>query len=450
MRRVYEPQAYDTSSWPESHWRATATAPPRPSLQASVAVEAAVIGAGYAGLSAALALAERGVRVAVLEAGQPGWGASGRNGGFCSMGGSKLSDLELAARFGRDEAVAFRRYQREAVAHVADTLAARGIDAEAGPEGSLCLAHRPEAFAVLRQAAEAEKRLDGEAPRILTREELAGAGLATPAAFGGALHPVGFPLHPMKYVLGLAEAVERAGAAIHGDTAVTAMAPEGDGWRLATASGPEVRARRVLVATNGYTSDDLPPWIAGRTLPALSSIITTRPLSPEELAEQGWTSRIMAHDSRRLLHYFRLLPDGRFLFGMRGGLSLRPGESRRVARTIRVDFAAMFPAWAAVEIERQWSGLVCLTGALTPFAGPVPGAEGLFAAFGWHGSGVSAASWSGHLAGRMMAGERLALPAPISTPPRRFPLPACRRPLMRLAYAWYGWKDGPIRTGQSP
>jgi glycine/D-amino acid oxidase-like deaminating enzyme len=450
MRRLYEPQAYDTSSWPDSHWHATATAPPRPALQASVEVEAAVIGAGYAGLSAALALAERGMSVAVLEAGQPGWGASGRNGGFCSMGASKLSDLELAARFGRDEAVAFRRYQREAVAHVADTLAARGIDAEAGPQGSLCLAHRPEAFAALREAAEAETRLDGEAPRILTRQELADEGLATPAAFGGALHPMGFPLHPVKYVLGLAAVAERAGAAIHGDTAVSGMRPEASGWRLTTASGPELRARRVLVATNGYGSDDLPPWIGGRTLPALSSIITTRPLGLEELAAQGWTSHVMAHDSRKLLHYFRLLPDARFLFGMRGGLSLRPGERRQVARTIRANFALMFPAWAAVEIEREWSGLVCLTGAFTPFAGPVPGAEGLYAAFGWHGSGVSAASWSGHLVGRMMAGEAIRLPGPIATPPRRFPLPAFRRPLMRLAYAWYGWKDGQIRAAQSP
>jgi glycine/D-amino acid oxidase-like deaminating enzyme len=450
MRRLYEPAAYDTARWPDSHWRATAKDPPRPALQASVELEAAVVGAGYAGLSAALALAERGVSVAVLEAGQPGWGASGRNGGFCSMGGSKLSDLELAARFGRDEAVAFRRYQREAVAHVAETLAARGIDAEAGPQGSLCLAHTTEAFAALRDAAEAEKRLDGEAPRVLSRDELAAEGLATPAAFGGALHPVGFPLHPMKYVLGLAEAAERAGAAIHAGTAVTGIQAEAGGWRLATSPGPEVRARRVLVATNGYSSDDLPPWIGGRTLPALSTIITTRPLSPEDLAAQGWTSRIMAYDSRKLLHYFRLLPDGRFLFGMRGGLSLRPGESRQVARTIRRNFAAMFPAWAGVEIEREWSGLVCLTGALTPFAGPVPGAEGLHAAFGWHGNGVSTASWSGHLVGRMMAGESLALPAPIATPPRRFPLPALRRPLMRLAYAWYGWKDGPIRAAQSP
>jgi glycine/D-amino acid oxidase-like deaminating enzyme len=450
MRRLYEPPAYDTARWPDSHWRATASAPSRPALQASIEVETAVIGAGYAGLSAALALAERGVAVAVLDAGQPGWGASGRNGGFCSMGGSKLSDLELARRHGRDEAVAFRRYQRDAVAHVTETLAARGIDAEAGPQGSLCLAHTPAAFAALVKTAEAEKRLDGEAPRILTREELATEGLATPAAFGGALHPVGFPLHPMKYVLGLAGAAERAGASIHAGTAVTAMAPEAGGWRLSTALGPDVRARRVLVATNGYTSDDLPRWIGGRTLPALSSIITTRPLLPEELAAQGWTSRVMAYDSRKLLHYFRLLPDGRFLFGMRGGLSLRSGETRQVARTIRMNFSAMFPAWAEVEIEREWSGLVCLTGALTPFAGPVPGAEGLYAAFGWHGNGVSTASWSGHVVGRMMAGEQITLPAPIATPPRRFPLPALRRPLMRLAYAWYGWKDGPVRVPQSP
>ena len=103
---------------------------------------------------------------------------------------------------------------------------------------------------------------------------------------------------------------------------------------------------------------------------------------------------------------------------------------------------AMFPAWAAVETEAEWSGLVCLTGSLTPFAGPVPGAEGLFAAFGWHGTGVSTASLAGTEIGRMMAGGAVSLPAPIATPPSRFPLPRFRLRMLGLAYAFYTLRDG--------
>ena len=105
----------------------------------------------------------------------------------------------------------------------------------------------------------------------------------------------------------------------------------------------------------------------------------------------------------------------------------------------------MFPAWAGVETDREWSGFVCLTGSLTPFAGPVPGEDGLYAAFGWHGNGVSSASYAGHLVGRIISGERPRLPAVLATPPRRFPLAPFRRQLLALAYLWRGLKDGPVR-----
>jgi glycine/D-amino acid oxidase-like deaminating enzyme len=446
MRRLYEPAAYDTGRWPDSHWRATAPAAPRHApLQGAARAEVAVVGAGYAGLNAALVLAARGIDVAVLDAGQPGWGASGRNGGFCCIGGTKLPDAEIARRHGIDEARALRRFQIGAVEHVAGLLETHGIDAERGPPGEICIAHSPRAWAELRAEVEERNRLMGEALRLIPREELAQEGLGCAVAHGASYDPTGFPLHPMRYVLGLVEAARSAGVRLYGDSAVTGLAPADGGWRLATPGG-EVRARKVLVATNGYSSEDLPPWLSGRTLPALSTILVTRPLTGDERRAQGWTGQRMAYDSRSLLHYFRLLRDGRFLFGMRGGLSAAPAAEARIRAEARRHFEIMFPAWSRVETEREWSGLVCLTGSLTPYVGPVPGAEGLFAALGWHGNGVSTASFGGQAAGRMIAGEPGRLPAPLAAPPRRFPLAPFRRNLLALAYLWRGWKDGPLRA----
>jgi glycine/D-amino acid oxidase-like deaminating enzyme len=152
----------------------------------------------------------------------------------------------------------------------------------------------------------------------------------------------------------------------------------------------------------------------------------------------------MAADTRNLLHYFRLLPDARFLFGMRGGTGLDPAEAARTAARVRGDFAAMFPAWAHVESPWSWSGLACLTPTFAAYVGPLADMEGAFAAFGYHGGGVAMAGWCGARVADLLAGTvRTAdLPPLLTRPPRRFPLPRLRRHYLKPAYAWYGYLDG--------
>ena len=429
MSRLYEPQAYDTTTWPDSLWRA-ATPPlaPWPRLQGAARAEVAIIGAGVTGLNAALELAEaHDADVALLDAAQPGWGASGRNGGFCCAGSTKLSDAAIRRRVGPAGADAFAAFQRAAVARVDDNLRRYAIDAERGPDGELHLAHSPRAWAVMQ--AEAAEDPDAE---ILPREALRDRGLFSPAFHGGVLERLGFPIQPMKYTLGLARAAQAAGVRCHGDSPVTRLAPQAGGWRLTTPHGT-LDAARVLVATNGYTDERVPGWLAGRILPVLSNILVTRPLSAEEQRAQGWTARTMSFDSRRLLHYFRLLPCGRFLFGARGGHSADPAALAAFARTARAEFDAMFPRFAAAETEHRWSGLVCLTASLAPFAGPVPGTEGLFAALAWHGNGVAAGSETGRRMATLVAGGADTLPALMRRPPPRLPVP--RRAALRAAMA---------------
>jgi glycine/D-amino acid oxidase-like deaminating enzyme len=120
----------------------------------------------------------------------------------------------------------------------------------------------------------------------------------------------------------------------------------------------EIAADRIILATNGYSSEDIPSWMCARFMPVQSSIIVTRPLSDQDLINQGWTSDQMAFDTRELLHYFRLLPDKRFLFGMRGGLFSTRKEDRYIARLIRRNFGEMFAAWKDVEIDYEWYGML--------------------------------------------------------------------------------------------
>lgn len=445
MRRLYEDPAYDTARWPQSHWRASLPAPPaRPAAAGSLRAEVAVIGAGYAGLNAALRLAEaQDTDVVVLEAGQPGWGASGRNGGFCCLGGAHLTDAEIAARFGEGGARGFRDFQHRAIEHVAETLVRHAIDARQGPDGEVCLAHSRRALARLISEAEVRRRLYGEGTEIVAPGGLAERGLRGAGFAGAAILDKGFPIHPLAYAEGLARAAMASGVRIFGASPVVSMTAEGAGWRLATPEA-ELRARRVLIATNGYSSEDLPPWLGGRTLPVQSAILMTRPLTAAERQAQGFTTPVMSYDTRNLLHYFRHLPDGRFLFGMRGGTSARPEAEAKTAARVRREFARLFPAWAQVEVEHHWSGFVCMTGSHAPFVGPVPDAPGLYAALGWHGNGVAPASLGGVLAADLIAGVPVAIPAVMRKLPRRFPLPALRRPALRAAYLWKAMQDGPL------
>ncbi|MGP6087799.1 NAD(P)/FAD-dependent oxidoreductase [Antarctobacter jejuensis] len=434
MTRIFEPAAYGPQE--ACFWADTVSPLVWPQLEGAQRVDVAIIGGGFTGLNAALALAEAGVDVLVLEAEHPGWGASGRNGGFCCLGGAKASDTLLARRFGPEAPQAWHEAEKAAVAHVDSLIQRHSWDVDRHSQGETLLAHTARRFDALRRDAEATGKAYGVTPEILNRTELATQGLGGPW-FGAMTLPIGFALNPRKYHAGLAKAVAATGARLHGQTPVTGLKRGGDGWHLSTPCG-SVQANKVVLATNGYSHEDLPHWLRARTLPAQSSVIVTRPLTRAEQEAAGWWSAQMAYDTRFLLHYFRLMPDGRFLFGMRGGLRATDRAQQAISRRIRANFARLFPTWQEVEITHEWSGLVCLMRNLTPFVGTVPGHDGLFAGLGFHGNGVAMGSYAGCLLADRVLGRRSEGPAPdwLSTEPPRFPLGRHRRSLLTPAYLW--------------
>ena len=398
--------------------------------------DVAIVGGGYTGLSAALHLAQAGVDVVVLEAEYVGWGASGRNGGFCCLGGARVDDAGLDRRFGREGRLQYRKAERDAIKLVEQITQAHGIDVDRHSQGETELAHRAKDMDALRRAADAVAENHGVVPEIIAKNELASHGLAGP--FHGALTiPIGFGLNPRKYITGLAAAARDAGVRIFHKSPVQSL-NKGLKWSLS--AGHKVTADQVVIATNGYSSDDLPAWLAGRYMPSQSNVIVTRPLSAQELADAGWTSDQACYDTRNLLHYFRKMPDGRFLFGMRGGLTSSPAAEARARRRVRHDFETMFPAWRHVGVSALlvWHGVysaghdaLCWCG-----AGSTGGVRQPL--LPWQRCG------DGQLCGKLMAAlitGQGGVPVAMAQPLSRFPLGRFRRAVMPAAYAGFMLAD---------
>ena len=439
--RIYESAAYAANSLEGCYWVQTAPdTASYPRFDAEGTVEFAVIGAGFTGLSAALRLAEAGADVAVLDAHPPGWGASGRNGGFCCIGGAKASSAQIGARYGAAEAAKFHAAERAAIELVSKRITTLGLSVDRHSQGELQLAHSPKMFAQMRAEAAKLSATYGTQIDLIAPGDLTSMGLNAQGTHGGLRLDLGFALNPRKYALGLAQAVQARGGRIHSDSAVLSIAREGEYHVLTTAHG-RLRARHLLMATNGYSSDTVPRWMRSRYLPLQSSVLVTRPLSDDEIAAQGWSSDLMAYDSRNLLHYFRLMPDRRMLFGMRGAVRWTAASHHAHRAATRAHFDAMFPAWRAVETPHFWSGLVCLARDLVPFVGALGQGENAYAAFAYHGNGVAMGSWSGDQMARLAMGQPTDLPNFFQRSPQRFELGPLRRLSLPLALLQYRLKD---------
>jgi glycine/D-amino acid oxidase-like deaminating enzyme len=444
MPLLYHPNIYDRVQPIGSYWETTDTPVEAdcPPLRQSQTCDVAIIGAGFTGLSAALHLARSGIQAAIVEAGVPGWGASGRNGGFCCAGATRLSNHALVKQFGVAETCRYYRDQREAVELVRQLAAAEAIEIEAQGDGEVQVAHHPSRLAELEAEYAFFTEIAGYPCCLWSQKELTEHGVYSPEA-QAALHlGVGFGLNPVKYSRGLARAVMRRGVAIYAYSPVHTWEKDG-AWHLLHTPGATLKAKRVIVATNGYTTDRLHSAFSDRLLPAISNILTTRPLTSAEQLAQGWHTETPVFDTRHLLFYYRLLKDGRFLFGSRGGTWGSPAERDRYRYWMIKRFRRMFPAWNGIEITHFWNGLVCLSAALVPHVGYLQDDPSIFYALAYHGNGVAMSTWSGRAVASLVADAASLnqLCAIVCQPIQRFPLPALRLWYLRSAYWFYSIRD---------
>ena len=445
LRTLYHPSMYDPAPVP-SYWEATAPRddPGWTPLEGDAECDVAVIGGGYTGLSTALHLArDHGVDVTVLEAGDRiGWGASGRNGGFCCMPATKLSVAQMTKRYGLEETRRFFASQIEGIEFTRALIADHAIDCDMRGDGIFEVAHRPRAVGELKAYGETLGKLFGIETTLYGAEDFRGIGHDSSEQFGALKVGPSFALHPMKFTLGLARAASAAGATLHPGSLVTRWLREGGRHLLVTARGA-LRAKRVVVAANGYLRERLHRDFDARILPVISNIVTTRPLTAEELAAQSWKTDCPLINTRRLLFYYRLLPDNRLMLGARGDLTGAPADGERMRAWMTKRIGEVFPAWRDVQIDHFWRGFVCISRRLAPSVGRLEDDASVFYGFGYHANGVNTAPWTGMKLAAMIAGTETpeALPAVIRGLPPRFPLPGLRLKYLAAAYRWYAFRD---------
>jgi glycine/D-amino acid oxidase-like deaminating enzyme len=358
-------------------------------------VDALIIGGGYTGLSAARETAAAGLTTLVLEAGHVGTGCSGRNGGQVAYS-LKPSFASLSAAHGRERAYAICREAFEAIAHVRSLAVQGGADCDWQARGGFYAAHTPRHFE--RMAHDAENQPKGLEQRIsvVPRAEQHGE-IATDYYHGGCVYHDDASVDPMKLLLALLRRAADQGAVVSDRCRAESIRTAPGGFEVLTSKGI-VRARKVLIATNGY-SGALSPWHRRRVIPIGSYQICTERIGADRVRTLIPNGRNIS-DSRRVVVYYRPSADGeRMVFGGRAALS----EQDPLACVARLKsmMTRIFPQLSSARIDHAWVGWVAYTFDTMPHLGE---REGIHYCMGYCGQGVPLAPYFGMRIGQQMAG----------------------------------------------
>lgn len=428
----YDP-LYDVSPgphrpYPRSYWlQQTQINFPNTATTLPTQADIVVVGAGFTGLNAALELAETyQQQVVVVEANQLGWGCSMRNAGFAMPGTGRLGYAAWEKRCGLEVAKGIQAEYQRAFERLERHIAACPEHAQVQRGGYLKIAHQAKAIKGLRQQYEALQRYEPNS--VWLDRNAIQARVNSPDAHAAIHFPQSFGVNPALVTASIARQASKAGVTLVEQAPVThwQTAPNGE-HQLSTPVG-KITTKKVIIATNGYTPNHLHASIHGRTLPVLSSVLVTRPLSPEEITATRLNSRELVMDTRTLKYYFRLLPDQRLLFGGRGAIRGKDADNPRYTRDLLHALSSTFPQLKALENETPdyaWSGWVSV--ALDDYPRIYSPAAGVYTSMGYCGSGVTYTQLAGQRVAQLAMGTDLPpLPFYQSALPK-FPFAALRR-----------------------
>jgi glycine/D-amino acid oxidase-like deaminating enzyme len=379
---------------------------PTPPLDGDRRASVVVIGAGFTGLSAALHLAERGVETVVLEAHEPGWGASGRNGGQINPGLKHDPDT-VVRDFGLDLGTRMVTLSGGAPSFVFDLIQRHQIFCAALQSGTLRSAITVQGAAEVRGSAEQWARR-GAAVSVLEADDITGA-TGTPRYRAAMLDRRGGQLNPLSYARGLARAAMGQGAVVHGGTRVLQIRRGNGGWLLETPTGT-VTAEKLILATNGYT-DDLWPGLRRSLVPLFSAIAATEPL-PEAVVQAIMPTRSSLYEIGRLTVYYRFDTDNRLLIG---GRSVQRDVTAPDTLRYLTEYAArLWPVLKTARWTHGWSGRLAYTPDHYPHIHEP--AEDVLVCLGYNGRGVAMSSRLGpELARRCIGGRASEIDMPVTT-----------------------------------
>jgi len=385
-----------------NYWLTTASIPKGTAGELPTRADVGVIGAGFTGLSAARTLAKRGAKVAVLEANSIGWGASSRNGGMV-LTGMKLDSATLVRRYGLELTRRMYAGSLASIDLVEQMVRDENIDCDFSRCGHLEVACKPSHFNSYAHSAAFIAKEFNHQLRIVSREDLSDE-IGSKIYFGGMVDESSAGLNPARYLTGLGQAALEAGACVYENASVKRIVRTlqngTGGFELSTTRG-KIFVRDVLVATSGYTSSATPA-LRKKIIPIGSFIITTERL-PEAQARALSPRNRMIYDSKYYLHYYRLTPDNRMLFGGRAAFFPETSNTiRRSAEILRHGMIEVFPQLRNTEVEYAWGGTVDFCFDTMPHAGRV---DGMYYALGYAGHGVAMATYLGAKIAAKMCGE---------------------------------------------
>jgi glycine/D-amino acid oxidase-like deaminating enzyme len=358
-----------------------------------------VVGAGFTGMSAALALARRGASVTVLEAGRVIGEASGRNGGHCSSGVAH-DFATLAARLGLDTARAFYHSFAAAVDTVETVVKQEAIDCDFMRNGKLKLASKPEHYDKLARSCELLQREADPHVEMVPAANIR-AEVGSGKFFGGLLQKTSGQMHVGKFGVGLAHAAVRHGARIAEQAPVTGMERQSDGTFRVTSARGTIDAGQVLLATGNPRQGPF-SYLRRRMVSVGAFIIATEPL------DAAVVQRLLPHrrnyvNSKNFVNYFRVTPDNRLVFGGRARFALsNPRSDAKSGRILLATLEEFFPELRGVRIDYCWGGMVDMTADRLPRAGED---GGLYYSTGYSGHGVQMSVHMGQVMADVMGGR---------------------------------------------
>jgi glycine/D-amino acid oxidase-like deaminating enzyme len=423
-----------------NYWLDTVEMPKTDSAQPlPQSVDVAVIGAGFTGLSAGRTLANRGAKVAVLEAETTGWGASSRNGGMV-LTGMKLGVNKLVSMYGREKTQKMYAASLASIDCVEQIVREENIECNFSRCGHLEVACKQKHFDDYARQAEVIAREFNHTLRVVPRSELR-SEIGSEIYYGGMVDEVSAGLNPARYVAGLARAAERAGAAIYEGTRVEKIERGSrngsSGWHVSTSRGP-LWTRDLMVATSGYTGG-ITPALQKKIIPIGSYIIVTEVL-PEALAQELSPRNRMIYDSKNYLYYYRLTPDRRMLFGGRAAFFPETEDTiRKSAEILRHGMIEVYPQLRQMKTEYVWGGTLDFAFDIMPHAGRM---DGIYFALGYAGHGVAMATYLGQKVAEFIATGKDENPyAGIPFPGAPLGLYNGNPWFLPLAGAWYKFLD---------